>query len=472
VRSSRLRGRFALATCNPDDRAQGVAHTNVNHRSVSFSKGRPHHLVQRAKNCTDTPARFAPLNGGVRELVKRGRRGMRGIAEEGGPANETLPFRNDGVKERLAAMKCIQLKVLSLAMAMGMPGWSQGAPEAAAGKGPQDPPAPEASQAFPFDVAGYISFRYLNDDAFQEHDFFREYAASLFLSKTVGRWRFHAEFNADTAPEYDSDGIHLFPPRPSLSVKLDSAFVNYNSRDWLQVQAGLLFVPTYWRRHRYQSTTLTVAEPLIDQNIFPTALKGGALYGDKYWGDGGLSYIVYGGVDQQSQFQQSSQVVRTEQAKAAGAKITLHVPNRQFFTTFDVSVHRLHRVGTDDGKPDELYGTELQLSKSRFELLGEFDHASMDVVNGIRAFVRQGYYIQPSYRITAKLFAVVRLDRLDRDSRYTDQSRLARQSAGLTYRPVPAVSLKIEGDRYEPQGTRIAAYYGVTAAAVWFFQLP
>jgi hypothetical protein len=87
------------------------------------------------------------------------------------------------------------------------------------------------------------------------------------------RWRFHSEFNADTAPEYDSEGIHLFAPRPSLSVKLDSAFVNYNARDWLQVQAGFLFIPTYWRTHRYESTTLTVDEPLIDQNVFPTALK-------------------------------------------------------------------------------------------------------------------------------------------------------------------------------------------------------
>jgi hypothetical protein len=196
-------------------------------------------------------------------------------------------------------------------------------------------------------------------------NFYRSYSASVFLSKTVGRWRFHSEFNADTAPEYESDGIHLFPRRPSLSVKLDSGFVNYNARDWLQIQAGLLFIPTYWRMHRYQSTTLTVDEPLIDQNIFPTALKGGALYGDKYWADGGVSYIVYGGVDQQSQFLESSQVVGTERARATGGKVTLHMANRGFFTTFDIAVQRLHRVGNDDGKPDDIYGTELQLSNFR-----------------------------------------------------------------------------------------------------------
>ena len=372
-------------------------------------------------------------------------------------------------------MKSLEVKLFSLCFALSVVGHAQEPQSTGNAQVPEDPPSQESTavRSFPLDVAGYIDFRYLNDGALQEHNFFRQYSASLFLSKTIGRWRFHSEFNADTAPEYDSDGIHLIAPRPSLSVKLDSAFVNYNARDWLQVQAGLLFVPTYWRTHRYQSTTLTVDEPLIDQNIFPTALKGVAVYGDKNWGDSGmgLSYVVYGGVDQQSEFQESTEVVQTERARAVGGKLTFHVPNRQFFRTFDVAVHRLHRVATD-GKPDELYGVELQLSKSRFELLGEFDHASLDVADGVRAYIRQGYYIQPSYRITPKLFAVVRYDRLDRDSRYSDQNNLARQSAGLTYRPIPDISLKIEGDRYEPQGARIPAYYGVTTSAVWFFHLP
>jgi hypothetical protein len=134
-------------------------------------------------------------------------------------------------------------------------------------------------------------------------------------------------------------------------------------------------------------------------------------------------------------------------------------------------VHRLHRAG-QDGKPDEIYGVELQLSKNRFEALGEFAHASLDVVHGVRTYIRQGHYIQPSYRITPRLIAVALYDRLDRDSRYPDQSSLASMSAGLTYRPIPAVSIKVEGNRYEPQGARVPAYYGVTTSLVWFFNLP
>jgi hypothetical protein len=370
-------------------------------------------------------------------------------------------------------VKHFLVKVLLCFVALSIVGLAQETQSSADGQAPQVPPTQEtiAKRSLPIEVAGYLNFRYLNDDALQEHKFFTEYSTSLFLSKTIGRWRFHSEFNANTAPEYDSDGIHLLHRRPSLSVKLDSAFVNYNVRDWLQVQGGFLFIPTYWRMHRYQSTTLTVDEPLIDQNIFPTALKGGAVYGDKYWRDGGVSYIVYGGVDQQSQFQEFTQVNEIERANVIGGKLTFHVPSLQFFETFNVAVHRLHRVGPD-GKPDETYGVELQLNKSRFEVLGEFAHSSLDFVNGARRYIRQGYYIQPSYRLTPRLFAVVRYDRLNRDSRYADQNSLAKQSVGLTFRPIPTVSLKIEGDRFEPQAGRMPAYYGITTGLVWFFHLP
>jgi hypothetical protein len=350
-------------------------------------------------------------------------------------------------------------------------GWAQEAPPIPAdGQVLTSPPSTSADRSFPVDVAGYVSFRYINDDAFSEHHSYRDYSASLFLSKTLGRWRFHSEFNADTAPEYTAEGISLFPRRPSLSIKLDSGFVNYNWRDSLQFQGGLLFIPTYWRTHRYQSTALTVDEPLIDQVVFPTALKGGELYGEKYWEDGGVSYIIYGGIDTQSQFVEATQLVQNEPGRVVGGKLTLHLPSRQFFTTFDVAIHRLHRV-SPDGLADELYAAELQLRRNRLEVLGEFEHASLDLVHGARAFMRQGYYIQPSYRLNPRLFAVARYDRLDRDSRYADQSSLARQSMGLTFRPTPAVSLKLEADRYEPK-RGAPAYYGVTGAAVWFFHLP
>jgi hypothetical protein len=49
---------------------------------------------------------------------------------------------------------------------------------------------------------------------------------------------------------------------------------------------------------------------------------------------------------------------------------------------------------------------------------------------------------------------------------------MGKQSLGLTYRPVPAVSVKLEADRYEPARGRLSPYYGVGAALVYFFRIP
>jgi hypothetical protein len=52
-----------------------------------------------------------------------------------------------------------------------------------------------APSKFALDAAGYLSFRAINADDFAKHDYYREYAGSIFLSKNAGRWLFHSEFN-------------------------------------------------------------------------------------------------------------------------------------------------------------------------------------------------------------------------------------------------------------------------------------
>ena len=351
-------------------------------------------------------------------------------------------------------------------------GWAQEADSPASVSSAQktDTPKDPAQNRgrLPFDVAGYLSFRRLNDDALRGHHFYEEYSGSLFLGKSFGRWRFHSEFNVSNAPEFDSEGLHLFPARPSLSVKLDNGSLNYNARDWLQVTTGFLFVPTYWREHRYQSTVLTVDDPLIDQTIFATAFAGVMAHGNWYFRDGGFGYQIYGGIAQQTELDQGVNFRSNERFRAVGGKLVIHVPTRGFFDTFDAAFHRLHEQ--TDVDRDELYGGELHLEKNRLGLLSEFAHASMDIVRGSRSHIRQGYYVQPSYQITRKLFAVARYDRLTLDSRAASESGMARQLVGLTYRPVPELSLKLDADRYQPGGGE-PAYYGGSVGVVYFFRL-
>jgi hypothetical protein len=342
------------------------------------------------------------------------------------------------------------------------------APEA-----PQEPALPAADHggSFPLDVAGYDAVRNLTGDDLADRNVFREYSGSIFVSKTIHRWLFHSEINANTAPEWDSEGIHLLPRMSHLSVKLETASVNFNWRDGLQVQAGFLFVPTYWRTHRYQSTTLTVDEPLIDQAVFPTAFTGAMIHGDRYLEEGGISYQIYAGYAQQANFEDAVVSADLTRSRAAGGKVVWHVPSQHMFHTFDVGFH-VHRALNSNTSRTHIYGTELNLEAGRIQVLGEFADASVGALPGQAGYYRQGFYLQPSYRIAPQLFVVARYERLNRDSRNPDVNRLAKQSLGLTYRPVPAVSLKLEADRFEPQRGRLPPYYGVGFAVVYFFRVP
>ena len=330
-----------------------------------------------------------------------------------------------------------------------------------------DPPA----RKLPLDVAGYLSFRQINDDDFFRREYYREYAGSIFLSKKAGPWLFHSEFNINSALEFDTGGIHLAPRIPHLSVEMQTASVNYNYCDGLQMEAGFLFVPTYWRTHRYQSTNLTVDEPLIDQNIFPSVFKGIKLHGDKYFEDGGFSYQIYGGISQEPEvFDAETASSQIDTAFAMGGKLVAHVPTRHFLDAFDIGYHRLEQHFSD--RNERLNGAELRIEKDRLRFLGEFANMRTTPTNGDAKFFRQGYYLQSSYRIARQVFAVAQNDWMNADSRNSRKSGLARQSAGVTYRPVTALSLKIELDRYQAERGRLPAYYGVTAGVVYFFRLP
>jgi hypothetical protein len=256
-----------------------------------------------------------------------------------------------------------------------------------------------------------------------------------------------------------------------LSVKLETASVNFNWRDSLQVQGGFLFVPTYWRTHRYQSTTLTVDEPLIDQAIFPTAFAGAMIHGDRYFEEGGVSYQLYGGSAQQANFEDAVVAADLTRSRALGGKVVWHVPSRHLFRTLDVGF-LAHRAVNSDTSRTQAYGTELNLEAGRIQVLGEFADASFGSSPSQPGYYREGYYLQASYRIAPPLFVVARYERLDRDSRDPDVNRMAKQSLGVTYRPHPAIALKLEADRLEAQHGRLPAYYGVGASLVYFFRVP
>jgi hypothetical protein len=358
-----------------------------------------------------------------------------------------------------------------LCMAAGARAQDASAPEPARQATQEPAPTSDTVAPSPMDVAGYLAARIITSDDLVNRDVFREYSGSMFVSKTIRRWRFHSEVNATTAPEWDSEGIHLFPRASHLSVKLETASVNFNWRDGLQLQAGFLFVPTYWRTHRHQSATLTVDEPLIDQAVFPTAFTGAMILGNKYRDEGGISYQLYGGSSQQATFANAAVLTALDRSGAIGGKVVWHIPSRRAFNTLDIGFLAHHGVDLESGSK-QMYGAELNLEMGPLHVLGEFADSSNGPSPGQTAYTRQGYYLEPSYRIAPPLFVVARYERLNRDSRDADVNRLARQSLGVTYRPIPDLSVKFEANRLEPRRGRLLPYYGVGASVVYFFRVP
>jgi hypothetical protein len=365
---------------------------------------------------------------------------------------------------------------------------------------PSSPPAPSAQDTQsvaggslaqpPVDFAGYASFRRVAPQGGSNAA--NEFSASIFATGTLGRFRLHSEWNLSNATEYDSEGINLVHPRRDLSVKLDSATLTYNVRDWLQFAAGFEFVPTYWRAHRYQSVTLTVQDPVTDQSVFPTAFKGGLVKGDKYLEFGGFSYQLYGGVGQQTVYRPDGTGTFLARDPIMGGKFVFHAPCGHWLDACDVGIH-LARVFLPGGHVNNLYGGEARLEKGRVGFLSEFAHAYMGVPNGGPAYNRQGFYVQGAYRLARTVWVVARFDRANLDSRFDGPNDIRRRLLGLVFRPVPDLSLKFEANQYPgptfianpdfgslPVPISVAAsplpghphHYGVSMSIVYFWHRP
>src|ERR1700727_1639009 len=99
----------------------------------------------------------------------------------------TAAWTTESVSGRLLMKSLISFFVLGLTSLL--PGWGQSPPEQDRGQ-PASAGAVVQSNPFPIEIAGYLSFRSLKDDDLQQGAVYRDYSGSLFLSKTVGRWRF------------------------------------------------------------------------------------------------------------------------------------------------------------------------------------------------------------------------------------------------------------------------------------------
>jgi hypothetical protein len=292
----------------------------------------------------------------------------------------------------------------------------------------------------PVDLSGYIASRYVKDPRSRELGSYQSHTVSVFVGKSLGRWRVHTELEFDHLPEMNLRGMPI--ARPTGEVELEVGWLNYEYRNWLNARAGLIAIPTYWRLHNYPSVALTVQPPLLYEKIFPPNVSGVMLHGSHYLEDGGFSYSLYAGQGREFLDQDN------ESHRAIGGNLGWHVPTRHFMNVFDIRF-QWYRDSLQQNRQRSIYGFESQIESNRFGFVGEFAHTAVSPPTGGLEQVRQGYYLQPSLRLAGQLFGVYRYDRVKLGDRSPDT---VRHTAGLTYRPRSAIALKLEYNRYPNAG--------------------
>ena len=323
--------------------------------------------------------------------------------------------------------------------------------------------ADEAETSLPLDLSGYFSGRYFDDSRSDSHSRFQAHVVSLFLGKTLGRWKFFSEVEFEYAPKFDADGEGFSTSRGE--VLLETAWLDYEHRDWLNTRAGYMLVPTYWRVHHYPSITLTVSNPLMDKRIFPASITGVMGHGSKYYETGGFTYSLFMGNGRGPDPGRRD----VNDHKAVGGKFVAHLPSGHRLDTLDLGVIS-YRDKLENGERENIYGFESRIEKGRLGFLAEFARANIEPNGGGLRYFREGYYLQPWVRLTRQLRVVYRYDTLDFDSRVSHKRDAERHTFGLNFRPRPTVSLKVEYNRYKPEALTGQNYHGVAAGVAFFFQ--
>jgi hypothetical protein len=330
-------------------------------------------------------------------------------------------------------------------------------------KDPAPDTTPDAPSATPVALNGYFSSRFTRLPVPEALPNFEQQTVSFLVDKAAANWQFHSELEYEYGPDLTTFGGVTGAAQGHIGI--EAGWLDYTYADLLRGRAGILLTPTYWALHHYPSIALTVENPLIHQRIFPANIVGAMVHGSHYFENGGFDYSVYAGNG--SGFQDSQ--VQQDGRGAMGGTFLTHIPTGHFFTVFDAGF-QFYRDKPAPGDRQQIYGFESHIEKGAFQFLGETAHANIGPQNGSRRLFREGYYLQPAWRLHKSIYAYYRYDWLKFDSRDSAHPFTDENTVGLNFRPIPTVSLKLEWNSSRPAGSLGPANQGFGTGVAFFFQ--
>ena len=300
-------------------------------------------------------------------------------------------------------------------------------------------------------ITGYYDFEFFKEGRPGTFGEFRQHHVYLDFAREYGRFRVlsQVEFEYGATLAASGDNTTLSDARGEIAI--EQAWAEYAASETLTLRGGVLLLPNYWNVNHLPHGILPTRRPLMVRNVFTETLVGFSAYGTKYWGTFGLGYDAYVGNGE------SLNGARRDDnsAKAVGGVMRVHIPTRGLFEDAAFAV-QAYTDRPSTGRQTRTWGVESQAKGKKFEVLVEFARRRAEEDSS-------GYYVQPAYRITDRVAAFYRHDRLTMGRIKTTRA----DTAGVNLRPIPPVSLKFELFRAVEPGQ--AGYNGLATSIVMAF---
>ncbi|HED18426.1 MAG TPA: porin, partial [Gammaproteobacteria bacterium] len=302
-------------------------------------------------------------------------------------------------------------------------------------------------------VGGYGEMHYNNLDSKDEIDFHR--FVLFFGHQFSDRLRFFSELEVEHAESGDGQ---------NGEVELEQAYIEYDITQTQRARAGLFLVPVGILNPTHEPATFYgVERNPVESNIIPTTwwVGGGGLSGEIMPG-WSYDFSIHEGLDTSASNNYAVRKGRqkTSEANANDLASTLRIkwtgmPGVELAASAQYQQDVTQSSDANAGNA-WLYEAHADIERSSFGLRTLYAMWDLDGSGprSVGADKQEGFYIEPSYKITPEWGVFARYNRWDNqagDSNFNSEKK--QLNAGVNYWPHPDVVLKADVQQQDNEGS-------------------
>jgi hypothetical protein len=277
-------------------------------------------------------------------------------------------------------------------------------------------------------VGGYGTLRY--EEPRNQPREFASHALSLFLSWDTGKWvSFFSELELEDFAVIREG--HGFGSRRS-PFEAERLYVDLTLSNLASIRLGKFLTPIgRWNLIHADPLVWTTSRPLVTFRPFSVNTTGAMLYGDLSQVGPDLEYSLYAEMTDELSPDTREQPFQ----EAVGLHVLYHLSHA---TELGFSYANFERKERSGEERENLFGVDFLWQRQRYELTGEWVYRFDEK----RPYASEwGLFAQGTVPLTSRLYGIGRYEYF---SPRDPERALHLWIAGLTFRPLSAISLKAE----------------------------